>query len=79
MECLNVETCTSERMRDMPQVGGLQAPGRFYGRAGCGAMVCPDGTYEEANAAVVTHRNEARAVAGLPPLDAASESEGNSA
>lgn len=60
MNCLDTEACRSDALRHLPQVGSLAAPDRWYGKAGCGLIVCEDGTYEEANAAVVAHRDEVR-------------------
>lgn len=69
-DCLSQEACCSEAMRFMPQVGSLAGIDRWYGRAGCGFMVVPDGTYEEANAGVRQHRNEVRQANGLDPMQA---------
>jgi hypothetical protein len=69
-DCKDQNACCSEAMRYMPQVGSNEGIDRWYGRAGCGFMVVPDGTYGEANAGVVQHRNEVRAANGLGPLNA---------
>ncbi len=61
MNCQDTAACRSDAMRNLPQVGGLAAPNRWYGKAGCGLIVCEDGTYEEANEAVVAHRDAVRA------------------
>lgn len=60
MDCQNTEACRSDALRHLPQVGSLAAPDRWYGKAGCGLIVCENGTYEEANEAVVQHRNQVR-------------------
>jgi hypothetical protein len=57
-------------MSGMPQVGSNESPDRYYGRAACGFLVVPDGTYEEANAGVVEHRNSVRQANGLEPMAA---------
>ena len=69
MECLNEGTrqyCLEYNMISPPQVGSTDG-GAWYGRAGCGALVCESGTYEEANAAIVAHQDEVRAKYGTPP------------
>lgn len=75
-DCLDQTACCSERMRYLPQVGSNEGVDRWYGRAGCGLMVVPDGTYEEANAGVQTHRNNVRAANDLEPLGTDQQADG---
>lgn len=67
MECLSEEArqwCLDDVMGHLPQVQSNEAPDSWRGIAGCGAVVCEAGTYEEANAAIVEHRDAVRAEYG---------------
>lgn len=67
-DCLDQERCCRETMSGIPQVGSNPGIDRWFGKAACGFMVVPDGTYEEANAGVQQHRNEVRAAHDLEPM-----------